>query len=319
MVKAQRAIGILSFCALTASQASAQAPAAPPASSPLVQAPMTAAGLRLPLHGEETLVPTMIGCGILLGVRPTPGFLAKKKGKWVGACRFGLLHGTGVEQWYDNFYSETEYRYGIGVNGRTVMWFKTGNRWNRDEFEFYRAITRPGSLSFRNWSIPADKVDGNTVQLRKLTFGNVPGNQSNYSQGSLHCGGPGAKVDRQMLERFAAAEQKLVVAGCRIANNRLNYIKYELTENLLEGSTFPDGKSSRITEARYHLCASLTDCRQAWDAATAAEWPEIQRRKFDWIAAQEAAIADWERRMAPLEAAFAAKVRRYAARPRKAR
>jgi hypothetical protein len=320
MVDRRGARFLLAACALSGSLASAQSANLPPSPTPASQAPMTAAGLRLPLRGEESVVELVHGCGMLSPVRPGPSLLNIKKGTWVGACRFGLMHGAGIERWIDrNSYAETEYRYGIGLNGRTYIWLKSGNSWNRNEVEVYRAYNRPGNLMFNNWSLPADKVDSNIVQLRRLTFGDVPGNQSNYGQASLHCGGAGAKVDREILSHFTADEQKQVVAACRNASNRLNYIKYEKTETLIEGATFPDGKNSRVTEVRHHLCASLVDCRQAWDNATAAEWPEIQRRKADWIAAQNAAIADWQRRMAPLETAFAAKLRRYAARPRKAR
>lgn len=273
--------------------------------------PMTAAGLPLPLRGEETLVQLGDGCALVSPKPPTPRQVeGMAKFRWYGGCRFGLADGKGILHYrhaqYPS-YQEKHYRFGIDTApGVFVNHFKRGDQWVRNEHETFLAFGRTESLTFSNWNLPANAGE----KYRSLSFGRSrnPETWSHYFQLTYFCsldeGSPGK------LQAFADADRMRVEQACRDGSRSLVYIQRKRSETLGGGLKYPDGQHERTLAVRHHLCRSKDDCRDAWAAATAEEWPEIERLRVELPAAHRAFMEDWEARFAPLEAAYQAKVER---------
>ena len=298
----------LILAALTALPAQAQTAHSPGASPPR----MTSAGLPVPLRGEETLVPLGDGCAVVSPTPPTPQAIeSMAKYRWYGGCRFGLAHGKGILHHAHAQYpfsQEKHYRFGIdAATGMVISDSKRGDQWVRREHETFWAFGRTESLTFSNWTLPANAGE----KYRSLSFrrSRDPETWSHYFQLTYFCSLEERSPDK--LQAFPDAEDRMrVEQACREGSRSVEYIQHKRAERLGNGAKYPDGRHERILAVRHHLCRSKDDCRDAWTAATAEEWPEIERLKAELPAAHQAFMAEWEARFAPLQAAFEAKIAR---------
>lgn len=277
---------------------------------------MTAAGLPLPLKGEETFVPLGNVCGYISPIAAPPRPSATEdKMKWRGACRFGLVDGHGFADMSPKYRSLYEWTYRLGIlqPGVRVSHHGYGGKWTEYRSESYLAFNRPEAIYISNWSLPANAG----ANPRYLHFRHSTGGTdvwSRYNQGALSCPYPlGTPISPEKLQPFSEADRKLVIRRCRDSYGALDYIEYKRVEEPSYEANFPDGQREHILSRRYYLCRSDSDCREAWTAATAAEWPKIERLKVELTAAHKAFMIEWEARFAPLEAAFQAKLKRLSA------
>ena len=256
------------------------------------------------------------GCGVLL-----PKALNAKsieivaKNKWYGACRFGLADGPGIVQYNDNFFIESRYRLGISLNGPSVSWSRENSGWSRMQMEIYNAPSRGDSISYSNWSDEPDPLtsQGLPSHYRMLDWTVSPTLRFSYSDDLYWCFGKN-QVDASTIQKFPAAEQSRVAAGCTDQWAKFRYVKFEKRQTLPDLAKFPDGQVFHVVESRGNLCASMQDCAAAWRAAIAMQSQDLDRAKAELNEAKNGYIADLEARMGLLQAAYDARLRRLATR-----